>query len=171
MTEAYRIRTISGTVSTDDIIPGKYKHASADPAALAPHVFENYLPGYAATLREGDALWSDSIFGIGSSREQAATSLLAAGVKVVIAPNFGRIFYRNAWNIGLRLIEIDRIQSADLDGEEITVDWDAGTATGSFGRHDFARPPKRLMDIIEAGGLINWILVNRVERPVAPAAE
>ncbi len=169
MTETFRIRIISGTVSTDDIIPGKYKHASADPAVLAPHVFENYLPGFAATLQSGDALWSDSIFGIGSSREQAATSLLAAGVKVVIAPNFGRIFYRNAWNIGLRLIEIGTIRSPKLDGEAITVDWESGSVAGPFGELGFARPPKRLMDIIEAGGLINWILAHRVSRPATVA--
>lgn len=171
MTNKLRIRTIAGTVSTDDIIPGKYKHASADPAALAPHVFENYMPGFAATLRPDDVLWSDSIFGIGSSREQAVTALVAAGVRVVIAPNFGRIFYRNAWNIGLRLIEIGEIRSPDLDGDEIAVDWDAGTVTGPFGQRRFAKPPKRLIDIVEAGGLISWVLANRVRRSTSTAAE
>jgi 3-isopropylmalate dehydratase small subunit len=102
---AHRIRIGPGPVSTDDIIPGRYKHMYTDPKELAPHVFENLLPGFARSLSPGDAIYCPDTFGIGSSREQAVTSLLAAGVVVVLAPRFGRIFFRNAWNLGLLVLE------------------------------------------------------------------
>lgn len=157
---ALRVRCISGTVSTDDIIPGRYKHMYSDPRHLAPHVFENLIPGFAGSLRDGDAIWSDSIFGIGSSREQAATSLLAAGVKVVLAPRFGRIFYRNAWNVGLGLIELERLEDEQLEGATITVDWSTGVVQGSFAELRFAVPPPRLMEVRKAGGLLKWVIAR-----------
>ena len=155
-----RVRCLSGTVSTDDIIPGRYKHMYSDPKHLAPHVFENLIPGFAGSLKTGDAIWSDSIFGIGSSREQAATSLLAAGVQVVLAPRFGRIFYRNAWNVGLGLIELAPPAGASLEGAGITVDWATGIVGGPFGEMRFAVPPPRLMEIRRSGGLLNWVIAR-----------
>src|SRR4051812_4489461 len=107
-------------MSTDDIIPGRYKHMFTDTAELAKHVFENALPGFAASLQEGDALWSAETFGIGSSREQAVSSLQAAGVRAVLAPRFGRIFFRNSWNLGLIAIEITG--PAPAEGEQIDLD-------------------------------------------------
>src|SRR3954470_22866685 len=101
-----RTRNVAGVISTDDIIPARYKHSFVDPADMAKHVFENLLPGFAATLRTGDVILGSDTFGVGSSREQAVSSLLASGVKAVIAPRFGRIFFRNAWNLGLIAIEI-----------------------------------------------------------------
>lgn len=155
--QTLHVRCINGVVSTDDIIPGRYKHMYSDPKDLAPHVFENLIPGFAGSLTRGDAIWSDSIFGIGSSREQAATALLAAGVDVVLAPRFGRIFYRNAWNVGLGLIEVDDVTPAALEGQTIEVDWSTGKITGSFGNVSFAVPPKRLMAVRQCGGLLNWV--------------
>ena len=75
-----RVRRIDRIISTDDIIPGRYKHMFTDTSELAKHVFENIFPGLAETFREGDVIISSTIFGIGSSREQAVSSLLAAAV-------------------------------------------------------------------------------------------
>lgn len=88
-------------ISTDDIIAGTRKHSSTDPAELAQYVFENIDPTLAASFRPRGALISSKIFGIGSSREQAVIALKAAGVILILAPEFGRIFYRNCWNNGL----------------------------------------------------------------------
>jgi 3-isopropylmalate/(R)-2-methylmalate dehydratase small subunit len=159
--ETHRVRMISGTVSTDDIIPGQYKHMYSDPKELAPHVFENLLPGFAATLVEGDAIWSDSIFGIGSSREQAVTALLAAGPRLIIAPRFGRIFFRNAWNLGLGLIEANIPRASAVEGTSIAVDWTRGRLSGAFGTIEFAAAPPKLMEIRRAGGLLNWVIARQ----------
>lgn len=152
----HRIVTIDGTISTDDIIPGKYKHMHADASKLAGHVFENRFPGLASTLQPDDAIWCDSLFGIGSSREQAATSLKAAGVALVIAPDFGRIFYRNAWNVGLPAIRCQR-PSAARAGETLGIDWTAGWLVLNDERHGFSTPPPRLMEMREMGGLLPWL--------------
>ncbi len=159
--ETLRVRAISGTVSTDDIIPGQYKHMYSDPNELAPHVFENMFPGFAATLTEGDAIWSDSLFGIGSSREQAVTALMAAGARLVIAPRFGRIFFRNAWNLGLGLIESHFPRAKALEGTPIVVDWARGRMSGQFGTIEFAAAPPKLMEIRRAGGLLNWVIARQ----------
>jgi 3-isopropylmalate/(R)-2-methylmalate dehydratase small subunit len=161
--ETYRVRLISGIISTDDIIPGRYKHMHADPSHLAPHVFENRWPGFASTLREGDAICSNELFGIGSSREQAVTSLLAVGVRLVVAPQFGRIFFRNAWNLGLGVIEASRPLPSNMDETGISVDWESGRLWGSGLELTFAIPPRRLMDIRSAGGLISWVKAHQVE--------
>lgn len=150
---AHRVRRISGVVSTDDIIPARYKHMHTDPALLGPHLFEAFRPGFASTLVSGDVLVSDSVFGIGSSREQAVSTLLANGVAAVIAPAFGRILFRNCWNLALPAITA---ATANLD-EEALVSIDLGA--GEIARDgetliNFAAPSPFLLDMITAGGLL-----------------
>jgi 3-isopropylmalate/(R)-2-methylmalate dehydratase small subunit len=148
----FRVRRVHGVVSTDDILPARYKHSSVDPADFAPHVFENVQPGFAATIRPGDALVGDDTFGIGSSREQAVSALLAAGVGAVLAPAFGRIFFRNAWNLGLLALELD---TTDLvEGSELRVDLEAGRAVAGGREHAFAPVPEDLVEMVRAGGLL-----------------
>lgn len=147
-----RARLVSGVVSTDDILPARYKHSLTNPADLAPHVFENLLPGFARTLQPGDALVGDSLFGIGSSREQAVTSLMAAGVRAIIAPAFGRIFFRNAWNLGLVAIEIERLSCHD--GDRIDLALESGTARTSHVSVPFRPIPREMVDIYLDGGLL-----------------
>ena len=150
--EVVRIRTIVGPISTDDIIPGRYKHMYTDPKDLARHVFENRYPGYAETLKPGDALYCREIFGIGSSREQAVTSLLAAGVVIVFAPSFGRIFFRNAWNLGLITI---KLPPCDLtENDEVTVDLTRGELRTARGIQPFIPPPPFMLTMRAEGGLL-----------------
>lgn len=151
----FRIRRLAGPVSTDDIIPAKYKHMYADPAALAPHLFENSLPGFAATLQAGDALVCDRIFGIGSSREQAVSALLAAGVACVIAPSFGRIFFRNAWNLGLLAVTAET--AALREGAPVELDLAAGTIRTGEAELAFPPVPAEMRRILAAGGLLRFI--------------
>jgi 3-isopropylmalate/(R)-2-methylmalate dehydratase small subunit len=147
-----RVRAISCLISTDDIIPGRYKHMFTDTSELAKHVFENIFPGLAATFEPGDVICSSTTFGIGSSREQAVSSLLAAGVRAVVAPRFGRIFFRNAWNLGLIAIEIPDLPVAE--GDVIGIDLAAGALTGAFGEARFSPPPARMLEMMEEGGLL-----------------
>lgn len=119
-------------VSTDDILPARYKHMHSDPQLLAPHVFENLLPGLDL---QDCALVSPALFGIGSSREQAVSALKAAGVKAVLAPAFGRIFFRNAWNLALPALE-----RGDPGGAE----WEL----------DLSGVPEEMLEMVRYGGLL-----------------
>jgi 3-isopropylmalate/(R)-2-methylmalate dehydratase small subunit len=152
---ALRVRRVQGEISTDDIIPARYKHRFTDPAMLAPHVFEHRFPGLAETFRRGDALVGRDILGIGSSREQAVSALRACGVRLVVAPAFGRIFYRNCWNLGLPAIEADTALLAE--GEQINLDLTGGRITGSAGCVSFAPPARMMIDMVEAGGLLAMV--------------
>lgn len=152
----HRVRRISGVISTDDIIPARYKHMHTDPDLLAPHLFEAYQPGFVNSLQPGDALVSDSTFGIGSSREQAVSTLLANGVGAVFAPSFGRILFRNCWNLALPAIEIDTDILAE--GSEITLDLAAGEVR-TAGRllTTFVPPSAFLLRMMTGGGLLQLI--------------
>ncbi|MDF5723206.1 MAG: 3-isopropylmalate dehydratase [Rhizonema sp. PD37] len=150
-----RVRKINGVVSTDDIIPGRYKHMFTDKNILAKHVFENALPGFAATLKPGDAIYCNDTFGIGSSREQAVSSLLASGIVAVFAPRFGRIFFRNSWNLGLLPIEIDYLPAQE--GEMIQVDLSQGLVKGQSGVAEFICPPPEMLEMVRQGGLLAQI--------------
>jgi 3-isopropylmalate/(R)-2-methylmalate dehydratase small subunit len=162
-----RIRRVSGVISTDDIIPGRYKHMFTDPAELAKHVFENLMPGFAASLKPGDALHSSDTFGIGSSREQAVSALMAAGIKAVIAPRFGRIFFRNAWNLGLMAVEIDGISPPE--SEPVDLDVVNGKLIGAFGQATFAPPPPQMLEVVAAGGLLAVVQQRVQSRRSSPA--
>jgi len=155
MSEQMRARLVPGLISTDDIIPARYKHMYTEPAQLAPHVFEARFPGLAQTLRPGDVLIGSDVFGIGSSREQAVSALLACGVRMVVAPEFGRIFYRNSWNLGLAAIQADT--EAFVEGQPLVVDLATGRFSGAPGLPSFAAPPRMLLDMVEAGGLLELV--------------
>lgn len=147
-----RVRQIEQVMSTDDIIPGRYKHMFTDTSELAKHVFENALPGFAETVRNNDVLCSVATFGIGSSREQAVSSLQAAGIRAVIAPSFGRIFFRNAWNLGLIAIEANTPPLRE--GGLVDIDLGRGAVTGEFGVATFTPPPPLMLEMVDEGGLL-----------------
>jgi 3-isopropylmalate/(R)-2-methylmalate dehydratase small subunit len=147
-----RARRIGGVVSTDDILPARYKHMFTDPNDLAPHVFENVAPGLAATLEEGDALIGDDTFGIGSSREQAVSALLASGIRAVLAPAFGRIFFRNSWNLGLLALEVEGLDVED--GKPVEIELATGTVVAGGRRHGFTPVPPELIEMVASGGLL-----------------
>ena len=169
-TDRYRVRRIAGEISTDDIIPARYKHMHTDPAMMAPHVFEARFPGLAATFQVGDALVSKDILGIGSSREQAVSALIECGVRAVIAPEFGRIFYRNCWNLGLPAIESD--VELFTEGQTIRIDLAQGLFLSSSPKVElprFAPPPPMMIDMVDAGGLLPLMFsTGRAENGVTP---
>ena len=143
-------------VDTDVIIPARYLNTS-DPAELARHCLEDLDAGFVAKAAPGDIIVAEENFGCGSSREHAPIAIKAAGVDVVIAKSFARIFYRNAINTGLAIMECPEAVDAIADGDVVSVDADAGVITDeTTGRVFTAQPfPPFIREIIEAGGLVN----------------
>jgi len=142
-------------IDTDVIIPARYLNTS-DPAELACHCMEDLDPQFVAKAKPGDILVAEENFGCGSSREHAPIAIKAAGISVVIAKSFARIFYRNAINTGLPIMEAPEAACGICDGDRVSVDADAGVivneTTGvTYQAHAF---PPFVKGIIEAGGLI-----------------
>jgi len=137
-------------VDTDVIIPGKYLRTK-DLSLLAEHVMEGLDPQFSSKVGKGDVLVAGRNFGCGSSREQAPLALKEAGVAAVVAKSFARIFYRNAINIGLPLIEADvEVQEGDL----VEVDLSAGTVRASGRVFQGSKLPDFLLEILQDGGLV-----------------
>jgi len=145
-------------VDTDVIIPARYLNTS-DPAELARHCMEDLDAGFVGKVQPGDILVAEENFGCGSSREHAPISIKAAGVSVVIAKSFARIFYRNAINTGLPIMEAPEAVHGIRDGDTVTVNADTGaivneTTGAAFSAQPF---PPFIREIIESGGLIESV--------------
>lgn len=142
-------------IDTDVIIPARYLNTS-DPAELAKHCLEDLDVEFVNNVQPGDIIVADENFGCGSSREHAPVAIKASGISCVIAANFARIFYRNAINIGLAILECPAA-SADIEnGDEVTVDFDTGVITDvTKGTTYQAEPfPPFIKDMIARGGLM-----------------
>ena len=145
-------------VDTDVIIPARYLNSS-NPDELATHCMEDIDKDFVKKVKTGDIIVADKNFGCGSSREHAPIAIKAAGVSCVIAETFARIFYRNAINIGLPIIECAEASKGIEAGDEVEVDFDSGIITNKTKGTTFkgqAFPPF-MQKIIAAGGLINYI--------------
>ena len=145
-------------VDTDVIIPARYLNSS-DPAELATHCMEDIDKEFIKKVHKGDIIVADKNFGCGSSREHAPIAIKAAGVSCVIAQTFARIFYRNAINIGLPIIECPEAAKAIGEGDEVKVDFDSGVITDITTGEQFkgqAFPPF-MQKIIDCEGLVNYI--------------
>lgn len=149
--------TYGDNVDTDVIIPARYLN-TADPAVMAAHCMEDIDPGFAGGVRKGDVIAAGSNFGCGSSREHAPLAIKSAGVSCVIAPSFARIFYRNAINIGLPILECAEAVRIAKD-DEIEVDLETGKITNvSKGESYTAQPfPDFLTKLIGVGGLVPYV--------------
>ena len=142
-------------VDTDVIIPARYLN-TADHKELAAHCMEDIDPDFVKNVKEGDIIVANMNFGCGSSREHAPIAIKASGVSCVIASTFARIFYRNAINIGLPILECDEAAKDIENGDEVEVDFDTGVITDKTnGKTYKAEPfPDFIKDIINAGGLL-----------------
>ena len=143
-------------VDTDVIIPARYLNAP-DEKSLASHCMEDIDTSFASTVEPGDIIVAGANFGCGSSREHAPLALKACGVKCVIAKSFARIFYRNAINIGLPILECPAASEAIAEGDTVSIDFDTGVITDeTTGRTFQAAPfPPFIQNIIAKGGLMN----------------
>ena len=149
-----RVWKYGDNVNTDVIFPGKYTYTIHDPHEMAKHAMEDLDPDFAKNIRENDIVVAGRNFGCGSSREQAATCLKFAKVGAVVAKSFARIFFRNAINMGLVLVQcpeaVDRIEN----GEAVEIDFETGELTCKAGVFCFPSLPEFVLGIIQDGGLI-----------------
>ena len=145
-------------VDTDVIIPARYLNSS-DPAELATHCMEDIDTEFAKKVNKGDIIVANKNFGCGSSREHAPIAIKASGVSCVIAETFARIFYRNAINIGLPIIECPEAAKEINAGDVVEIDFDSGIITNTTsGKKYQGQPfPEFMQKIIKAEGLINYI--------------
>jgi len=145
-------------VDTDQIIPARYLNTS-DPQELAKHVMEDADPTFPSKVKAGDIIVGGENFGCGSSREHAPIAIKAAGVSAVIAKSFARIFYRNAINIGLPILESKEASEDIKESNEVEVDIAKGTIKNlKSGKSFKAAPfPPFMQELIKAGGLINYV--------------
>lgn len=143
-------------IDTDVIIPGRYLGIT-DTIELGKHALEGLDPSFPAKLKPGVILVAGRNFGCGSSREEAPVALKAAGVRCVIAKSFARIFYRNAINVGLPIVECSDIQRYVKDGDKVSVDLSSGIIEVAGVEFRFNPLPDFILKILEAGGLTNYI--------------
>jgi len=148
-------------VDTDVIIPARYLNSS-DPAELAKYCMEDIDENFAKDVKEGDIIVADQNFGCGSSREHAPIAIKAAGVSCVIASTFARIFYRNAFNTGLPILECDEAAKKVQANDILEVNFDTGEIKNITRNEVYhAEPfPEFIQNIIEKDGLVNYVKEN-----------
>ena len=153
-----RVFKYGDNIDTDVIIPARYLNSS-DPADLATHCMEDIDKDFVNKVQQGDIIVANKNFGCGSSREHAPIAIKASGISCVIAETFARIFYRNAINIGLPILECPEASKGIEAGDEVAVDFDSGVITNvTKGETYQAQPfPPFIQKIIRSGGLMNSI--------------
>jgi len=153
-----RVRKFGNDVDTDVIIPVRYC-TSSDPHELGRHCMEGIDPDFPKKVRSGDIMIAGKNFGCGSSREPAPIAIKATGISCIIAKTFARIFYRNAFNVGLPLLECEDGPDQIEEGHEIEVNLDTGEIRDlSLGQCFQAKPiPPFMQDLLRDGGLMNHL--------------
>jgi len=152
-----KVHKYGADVNTDVIIPARYLNVS-DPAELARHCMEDIDKEFVAEVQPGDIIMATTNFGCGSSREHAPLAIKAAGISCIIAKSFARIFFRNAINIGLPLLECEEAVAQIEAGDSLEVDLSNGKIKNVTSGMTFtARPyPDFMAELISAGGLIEY---------------
>ena len=143
-------------VNTDVIFPGKYTYTLMEPSEMAKHALEALDPEFVLMVKPGDVIVAGKNFGCGSSREQAAACLKAAGVQAVIAKSFARIYFRNAINLGLPVLQSEEASDNLRAGDEVEIDFAGGTIMAGEKTYKFPPLPDSVIGILEAGGLIEY---------------
>jgi 3-isopropylmalate/(R)-2-methylmalate dehydratase small subunit len=153
-----KVHKFGDDINTDVIIPARYLHSS-DPLELAKHAMEDADPEFINKMQPGDFIVAGKNFGCGSSREHAPIALKAAGIAAVIAGSFARIFFRNAFNMGLAIFECPEAAAEIQDGQEISVDMDSGVitdlATGK--KYPSQAIPPFMQELLADGGLMAFV--------------
>lgn len=153
-------------VDTDVIIPARYLTTS-DPEKLAPHCMDDLDASFAGSVKPGDVIVAGGNFGCGSSREHAPIAIKASGVSCVVAGSFARIFFRNAINIGLPILECPEAVSRTSKGDAIEIDLATGRIENRTNGEIFsARPiPAFLQNLFDVGGLVPYVRARLEKRP------
>ena len=145
-------------IDTDVIIPAR-RLTTSEPEELAKYCMEDIDNEFAGKVKKGDIIVAGKNFGYGSSREHAAIAIKGAGVSCVIAPTFARIFYRNAFNTGLPILESAEAAAKINEGDDVVVDFEKGEITNLTKNETYqAQPfPKFMTELIKQGGLVNYV--------------
>jgi 3-isopropylmalate/(R)-2-methylmalate dehydratase small subunit len=153
-----KVHKYGNNIDTDVIIPARYLN-SYDPAVLAGYCMIDIDADFAGRVKKGDIMVAGKNFGCGSSREHAPIAIKASGISCVIAENFARIFYRNAINIGLPIIECKEAADEINAKDEVEVDFDSGLITDKTTGKTYKGQafPEFMQGIMKAGGLMNYI--------------
>ena len=151
-----KVHKYGDNVDTDVIIPARYLN-TPDMQELAQHSMEDIEDDFAKNVQKGDIMVAKSNFGCGSSREHAPAAIKASGISCVIAKTFARIFYRNAINIGLPIIECEEAAEKIDNGDEVEIDFDSGVITNKTKNETYQGQsfPEFLINIINSNGLLN----------------
>ncbi|ACI20179.1 3-isopropylmalate dehydratase small subunit [Thermodesulfovibrio yellowstonii] len=144
-------------IDTDAIIPARYLNTS-DPKELAKHVMEDADSSFPSKVKPGDIIIAGRNFGCGSSREHAPIAIKASGIRAVIAKSYARIFFRNAFNIGLPIFEVPELIDETNEGDEVEIDMNSGQIINlTKGKKYNTKPiPPFMQELIKAGGLVEW---------------
>jgi 3-isopropylmalate/(R)-2-methylmalate dehydratase small subunit len=151
-----RVWKYGDDINTDVIFPGRYTYKMMEPAEMARHALEDLDPEFAKNVKPGDVIVAGKNFGCGSSREQAAACLRAAGVQAVVAKSFARIYFRNAINLGLAVLQCEEAAETLKTGDGVEVDFPGGKIISGERVFKFFPLPDSVIGIIEAGGLIEF---------------
>lgn len=149
---------LGANIDTDAIIPARYLNTT-DPQEMATHLFEDIDPNFLLKIKPGDILVAMENFGCGSSREHAPLAIKYAGISCVVAKSFARIFYRNAFNMGMPILESAEAAEETICGDELIIDSAQGTIENLRTKKIYrAQPiPPFMQELIEAGGLMNYV--------------
>ncbi len=148
-----RVWKYGDDVNTDVIFPGKYTYSITDRKEMAEHALEDLDPEFVKNVRPGDIIVAGKNWGCGSSREQAVICLKEVGVGAIVARSFARIYFRNCINEGLPIVTCDAVDSVE-NGEEVTIDFEAGQVFTPRGKYAFPPLAPSVMEILDAGGLV-----------------
>ncbi len=160
--------TFGENMNTDEIIPGRY-NITIDPLELAKNVFCEVKPEYAQNMKLGDVIVGGQNFGCGSSREHAPIAIKGSQAKCVIAASFARIFFRNAINIGLPILECPEAAAEIIEGDDIEVNLSTGEIFNRTNGHRYqANPlPDFVLKIADAGGIVNFLKTHEIQELLA----
>jgi len=153
-----KVWKLGANIDTDAIIPARYLNTT-DPQEMATHLFEDIDPNFLQKIKPGDILVAMENFGCGSSREHAPLAIKYAGISCVVAKSFARIFYRNAFNMGLPIFESAAAAEETVSGDELIINSAQGTIENLRTKKIYlAQPiPPFMQELIEAGGLMNYV--------------
>ncbi len=156
--------TFGENMNTDEIIPGRY-NITIDPLELAKNVFCEVKPEYAKTVQSGDVIVGGQNFGCGSSREHAPIAIKGSQAKCIIAPSFARIFFRNAINIGLPILECPEAVADITEGDDVDVDLSSGKIFNRTNGNQYQAQalPNFVLKIAEAGGIVNFLKTHEIQ--------
>jgi 3-isopropylmalate/(R)-2-methylmalate dehydratase small subunit len=156
--------TFGENLNTDEIIPGRF-NITIDPLELAKNVFCEIKPEYAKNVKPGDIIVGGQNFGCGSSREHAPIAIKGSQAKCIIAPSFARIFFRNAINIGLPILECPEAAADITEGDDVEVNLATGEIFNRTNGHSYqARAlPDFVLKIADAGGIVNFLKEHDIE--------